>query len=149
MSLRVLPVRVAARTSIFTSIDLLLKPIEAFVVAQVAAGRRDVADIEVDTLGVAEVVAASEALALVEVGWLDSTEVAGFGKSLLLLFGPSLTTGVAATLGKLVSWLRALNGGAGGKGCGQNDEDGGELHVAGEKDGWWRMWILVDGVSLC
>lgn len=149
MNLRVLPVGVAARPSVSTSIDLLLKPVEALVVAQVAAGRRDVADVEVNTLGVAEVVAASEALTLVEVGWLDGTEVARFGKGVFLLLGPTFATRVAAAFGELVSGLRALNGGAGGEGCGQSDEEGGELHVADEIGGWWEILIVVDGVCLC
>lgn len=131
ISLRVLPVGVPGRASVTTSIDLLLKPIEAFVVAQVTAVAGDVADVEVDTLSVAEVVAASEALALIEVRRFDAAEVAGLGQSVLLLLSPTFTTGVAATLGQLVGSLgrlRAFDGGAGGDGGGQSDEDGGEVH---------------------
>lgn len=138
MSLRVLPIGVPGRASITTSIDLLLKPVEAFVVAQVTAVAGDVADVEVDTLGVAEVVAASEALALVEVRRLDSAEVAGFGQSVLLLLSPTFTTGVAATLGELVSGLsrlRAFDGCARGDGGGQSDEYGGEVHGGGGGNG--------------
>jgi hypothetical protein len=46
-----------------------------------------------------------------------------------------------------VGGLRALNGGAGGEGCGQSDEDGGELHVADEIGGWWEILIAVDGFA--
>ena len=137
MNIRVLPVGVAARASISTAIDLLLKPVEALVVAQVAAGRRDVADVEVNTLGVAEVVAAPEALTLVEVGWLDGTKVARFGKGVFLLLCPTFAARVTATLGELMGGFRALNGGPGGEGCSQSDEEGGELHVADEIGGWW------------
>jgi hypothetical protein len=131
MLLRVLPVRVPARASSAATVDLLLKSIEAFIGAQVAAVAGDVADVEVNPLGVAEVVAASETLALIEVGRLNAAEVAGFGQSVLLLLGPAFATGVAATLGELVGGFRVLDGGAGGEGCGQGDEDGGELHGDG------------------
>lgn len=143
MSLRVLPIGVTGRAPVPTSIDLFLKPVEAFVVAQVPARRGDVADVEVDALGIAEVVAASESLALVEVGRLDGAEVAGFGQSVLLLLGPAFATRVAATLGQLVDRLRALDGGAGGEGCGQCDEDGGELHDGGGNRAWWKLLVCV------
>lgn len=131
MNSRVLPVGVPGRASISTTIDLLLKPVKALVGAQVAAGRGDVADVEVDALGVAEVVAASEALALIEVGRLDAAEVAGLGQSVLLLLGPAFTTGVAAPLGELVGGSKVFDGSARGEGCGQCNEDGGELHGGG------------------
>jgi hypothetical protein len=127
---RVLPVGVSGRPSSTTSIDLLLESIVAIIVAQVAARVGDGAHIEVDPLGVAEVVAASVTLARVEVGRFDVAEVAGFGQGVVFLFAPTFTAGIAAALGELVDRLGALDGGAGGEGCGQGREDGGEVHGA-------------------